>query len=375
MMSPRRYLGVFFVTLLIAASAVTAFNYAVDPYLVFGSARVDGFNAIKVDVNSRVRTAKVYQPESGVWDTLIAGNSRVEMGIDPDHRCFAAAGWHVYNVGIPGAGVRQQIAYALNIAYQQPVERVFLSVDFVDFLVGAGTPPPERGSSRTGAGSLRFLFDGSENPDRSWASLRDRYTALLSLDALVSSIRTVLLQSPGQPTRDGSGFNPANDFARAVELEGPAALFRQKLATLEARYAQPYGLRYSDGSASEEFEALAQFLDIAAAEDIEVTIFTNPFHEAFWALLERIGLRDLHAEWLLMIEDTLRASAADVAFWEFSMDSPFIHEAVPPPGARSGPLAWFWEPAHYRRELGDLMVETMLSDQCGTERRFGRKRL
>lgn len=375
MMSPRRYLGLFSVTVLLAALSVGGFNFLVDPYLVFGSARIEGFNDVKVDVNSRVRTAKVYQPESGAWDTLIAGNSRVEMGIDPRHSCFVDAGWNVYNVAIPGAGVRQQLAYALNIVYQQPVERVFVSVDFVDFLVGTGSAAPRRDATPSAAGSLRFLFDGAENPDRVTASLKDRYTALFSLDALVSSVRTVLLQSPAQPTRDARGFNPANDFARAVNVEGPAALFSQKLATLEARYAQPYGLRYRDGSVSTAFDALSQFLDIAASEEIEVVIFTNPFHEAFWGLLERIGLRSLHAEWLGMIEDTIRASSGNAELWEFSMDSPFIHEAVPPAGVRTGPLAWFWEPAHYRRELGDLMVEAMLSDQCGTERRFGRRRL
>jgi hypothetical protein len=40
---------------------------------------------------------------------------------------------------------------------------------------------------------------------------------------------------------------------------------------------------------------------------------------------------------------------------------------------RSGPLQWFWEPAHYRQELGDLMVDAMLSDTCATEIAFGRR--
>lgn len=372
-MSPRRYLAIFSVTLLVGGALAMLVNFSVDPYLIFGTARIEGFNDVKADINPRVRTTKVYQPETGKWDTLIVGNSRVEMGIDPAHACFENAGWHVYNIGIPGAGVRQQLAYALNVIYQQPVERVLLSVDFVDFLVPAGSAPPEPDASPAGAGSLRFLFDGEYNPERSLASLMDRYRALLSLDALISSVRTVLLQSANQPTRTRAGFNPANDFAHAIDVEGPQALFAQKLASLGSRYQRPVALHYRDGSPSVEFANLKQFLDIAARRDIEVIVFTNPFHVEFWRLLDRLGLGDMHEEWLDLVANTVRQSPGDVVLWDFSMDSPFIHEPVPPPGVRSGPLEWFWEPAHYRKQLGDLMVDAMLADLCGNEAEFGRR--
>jgi hypothetical protein len=58
-------------------------------------------------------------------------------------------------------------------------------------------------------------------------------------------------------------------------------------------------------------------------------------------------------------------------FWNFSGDSAYIHEVVPPRGVKSGPLHWFWEPSHYRRQLGNLMIEAMLADGCGTQDAFG----
>ena len=74
------------------------------------------------------------------------------------------------------------------------------------------------------------------------------------------------------------------------------------------------------------------------------------------------------------MEDLVRKHEdSSIIFWDFSGDSSFIHEAIPAAGVRSGPLQWFWEPAHYRRQLGDLMVNAMLSERCNADVAFGRQ--
>ena len=49
----------------------------------------------------------------------------------------------------------------------------------------------------------------------------------------------------------------------------------------------------------------------------------------------------------------------------------FTEESVPAAGVRSGPLRWFWEPSHYRSELGDLMLDTMLAGTCDADALIG----
>lgn len=372
-MTPRRYtilIALFFIGF---AACTVVINYLIDPYLMLGVERRRGLNQVKVAINEHVHLSKAYHPTFNNWDTLIVGNSRVEMGLDPRHRCFTSTSARVYNLGLPGAGLRGQLEYALNIIYAQPVRQVYLSIDFVDFLMREGRPASGVAINwSTNTGRLRYAFDGSGNDDYIWTSLVDHYRALFSLGALISSVRTVALQSLGQSDRDDHGFNPAMDFRASVAIEGPHALFSQKMQMLKEKYSQSWSLRYEDGSLSSDFSVLDRFLDVAEEKGVRVIMFTNPFHEQFWRLLKDEQLAEQHQEWLELIVDRLQKRGSDnVEFWDFSADSAYIHESVPGAGVKGDALKWFWEPAHYRRELGDLMLEAMINESCEQQRDFG----
>jgi hypothetical protein len=354
---------------------VAGVNYLIDPYGITGVSRIPGVNEYKSEINEHTRVLKRYQPLFSVHNALIVGNSRVELGISPDHACFHGAGMDVYNLGMPGAEVATQLAYALNLIYQQPVETVFLSVDFTDFVSTSENPRPGASARlETASEAFRFLVDEAENPDYRWTVLRDYFKSLFSLDALTASIKTLVLQRSSSADRDLAGFNPARDFAAAVEIEGPRALFDQKMTNLNRKYSRPWYFRDSQGQPNAAMDDLARFLDIATERGIKVYLFTNPFHQDFWALFRSQGHMSAYNDWMTAIRQLARQyPGGAVELWDFSADSPYIHEAVPEAGVLSGPLQWFWEPAHYRRELGDLMVETMLSESCDTEVAFGRK--
>jgi hypothetical protein len=374
-MSPRTYLARFAVFGAVFGIIVIALNWLVDPYAVFGTRRLAGLNQYKIDINNFTRLSKRYQARQAQYSALIVGNSRVELGINPAHACFRDQGWRVYNMGLPGAGIRTQVEYALNIMHQQPVERVFFSLDFTDFIAASplliDTGPALFDEQRN---RLEYLPDGERNPDYLWVLAEDYYKSLFTLGALSSSVITVVGQSPRGPDRDESGFNPARDFAEAVRLEGPNALFSQKMDELRRKYSRPWYLRDSAGRLDRSFEDIADFLGIAAARRVEVVFFTSPFHVSYWQLMEQQGLMPLYADWLDAIERlVLEQRGGAVSLWDFSQDSPYIHESVPRGGVKSGSLKWFWEPAHYKQELGDLMVEAMLSDRCGTQIVLGRK--
>ena len=78
----------------------------------------------------------------------------------------------------------------------------------------------------------------------------------------------------------------------------------------------------------------------------------------------------LYPEWRRQLVDKLKQGEA-VKLWDFSGDVAYRRETVPEPGAAGPPLDWFWEPAHYRRELGDLMLQSMLQDSCDLPTGFG----
>lgn len=374
-MNAKNYLLRTLIYALVGGCLVVGLNYSVDPYGITGMPRVPGFNEYKVEINEHTRVLKKYQPLLSSHNALVVGNSRVELGISPEHACFRRNRMTVYNLGVPGAGVGAQLAYALNLMYQQPISTVFLSVDFTDFIatdrqaITTAVAQTERQK-----GEFRFTAAGEYNADYPWAVMRDYIKSLFSLDALVASIKTIVLQSAASPDRDAAGFNPARDFGENVRVEGPRALFDQKMASLREKYSRPWYFRGSEGELHVAMADLDAFLDIAEAQGVQVYLFTNPFHDSFWELIRDHGHTSVYEDWMRSIDKLVRSHPdLVIEFWDFAGDSPYIHEPVPPAGVRSGPLEWFWEPAHYRRELGDLMVNTMLSERCDTEAVFGRR--
>lgn len=367
-MNARSYINRCLIYVVVFAAVVVALNYAVDPYGMTGAKRVPGFNQYKVDINSYVRLYKKYQSTSKDINALIVGNSRVEMGLDPEHACLIESGWRTYNLGIPGAGVRRQLQYALNLIYQKPVEKIWLSVDFTDFVIGdKGRYRPYLPLQNDSSIPLHYLASGQKNHGFGLTRAKDYYRALFSLDALVSSLRTLAMQ--GQPGTDRTemGFNPGRDTARALAIEGPAALFEQKMNALEKSYDRALFLREAQGDLASAFRDLADFLDIASARGIQVIVFINPFHQQYWDLLQRNSLLSLEREWREAVLDIVRQHGADnTQLWDFTLGAPYITEEVPPRGVKSGPLDWFWEPAHYRRTLGDLMLSSMEEAHCTT---------
>ena len=79
----RRYVTMFLLAACMAALGTAAVNYLVDPYGLFGVKQIEGFNARKPASAERVRVIKSYLAEQTRPRTVIGGNSRPEMGLDP----------------------------------------------------------------------------------------------------------------------------------------------------------------------------------------------------------------------------------------------------------------------------------------------------
>ena len=358
----------------VLSTVVILTNVVVDPFSVIGSPRYEGFNQSKVEINSRVRLSKAYQPLRANFQTLIVGNSRVEMGINPKHACLSLNEKSSYNLGMPGANVAYQAASALNLVYQKPIDTILISVDFTDFLVLSRRQAPSENVRIPNLDSTIFRANGSVNDDYRLHYLKDYYQSLYSLDAFISSVKTVLLQNSYATNRNDSGFNPAQDFFQTTSVEGAYALFSQKEEELESKYLSGWSLSYNNGQLSQDFAYLEEFLSRVTKRGIKVIVFTNPLHERFWELMGRAELMPQYSIFLNEVQSIiLRSGNQNVDFWDFSGDSPYIHEDVPKTGAAGEGLKWFWEPAHYKKELGDLMIESMFAEKCGVKQIFGQK--
>jgi hypothetical protein len=95
---------------------------------------------------------------------------------------------------------------------------------------------------------------------------------------------------------------------------------------------------------------------------VTVVLFINPYHVDYLLALERAGRWSQFDAWkreLARLADEL-----GVELWDFSELNSLSAEQEPAPGDKKTILKWFWEPAHYRMEYGDLMLSSMLQRPC-----------
>ena len=81
--------------------AVAGFNLAIDPYGLYGFA-VEGVNARKPESRTHILLAKQQRLIHAQPETVILGNSRADLGLDPESPYWPEEFGTVFNFAIPG---------------------------------------------------------------------------------------------------------------------------------------------------------------------------------------------------------------------------------------------------------------------------------
>ncbi len=364
------FLRIFVTTFLLVCILSAGFNYVVDPYGLFGTNRLAGFNDLKPAASERVRVIKPYMASRAKPKTVIGGNSRPEVGIDPQSKCWAEDQQPVFNMGIPGASFFMQTRYVQHAVDGSDARLVLLGLDFLDFLTDSSKFVQEIDWTRLGESFEGRLYPvekiGNHLPI-TFQKIKDIFNGLFSLITLQDSIITIASQkNTFSATRRKDGFNPGCDYQPIIHNEGQAVLFRQKNQEVSVRLRNSnLGLFDASGQRSVSLEALKLFLHWAKDRQIDVILFINPYHSDYLILIEITGNWPIFEEWKRQITNI--ADKYKILLWDFNTINQYSTESPPPPGNKQSELQWYWEPAHYRRELGDLMLASMLSRDCGAE--------
>ena len=365
----RRFLEICLVFLLSFLCFTAVFNYFIDPYGLFDTTRINGFNAVKPAAGSHVRIAKPYQVDSFAPRTIIAGNSRPEMGLNPDNDCWPEELRPVFNLGLPGASVYMQARTLQHAIAGNEVSLALWGLDFLDFLgshKADSNPakwPPFRASFED---RLRVNADGTENRNYPWKKLQDWFFVLFSLDTTKDSLRTLFAQGNHHASSiRRNGFNPALDYLDIIAWEGQGVLFQQKNQSVARMFSRTdLNLFHGNDQWSQEFESVRQLLMFTKKNNVKVILFINPYHADYLAALDLSGRWSQFEFWKRKLVEI--AEELDVELWDFSGINSLSTEPAPKPREKDTQLQWFWEPAHYRREYGDLMLTKMLKKFCNS---------
>jgi hypothetical protein len=345
------YLRLWAVAMLLLGAAIAGLAVGVDPWFVFGTPRLAGFNAVKPRAVAHSTLAKTYQLARVCGRTLLLGNSRVEVGLDPESPAWPESLRPVFNAGAAGAGPAFALATLERALAACPPRLVVAEVDFPDFLTAPEAPRP---------GAPAPPRDGLVTRLGDWAR------AALSLDALSDSFATLLAQhAPASPTLTPLGFNPLREYAREVAAHGYAPLFAEKLAdyAMQLRSAPEPVL---DAAHSAPLRILAALIRRAEARGAALVLFVPPYHASYLDLLRRSGRWETFLAWkrslAALVPDAGAAPldpaalAGQIRLIDFSADHPTLHEPVPPRGDTTTPMRFYWESGHFKPALGEAII-------------------
>jgi hypothetical protein len=356
-----RFLRVWVGSLVVAAVVVGAVNLLVDPYDVFGMPRIAGFNRLKPETKNHAMLAKTFQVDRGHPLTVLIGSSPVYIGLDAAAASWPAVMQPVYNYGIPGAYETSTNLRTLQEAISTGgVRNAVVFLDFQDFFSPEDPDPVLLEAERR----FRLRPDGTPNPDRRLQRATDMFLSLGTMGALLDSVATVALQR-GSDVLDLAPDGSANeaDFINAARDDGMYDLFAQK-DTFEAERARKVApIMAGWVGALPGIDVVAGIIALARAHDVKLTLVIAPHHvdalEFYW----RAGLwprvEQLKRELAAVAADPAEGLGSEVVLWDFLDYSAFNSEPVPPAGDRHTATRWFWEPTHFKKRLGDIMVERM----------------
>ena len=335
-------------SLLAGVLLTVLFVVVVDPYRLFRLVDVAGFNAVKPRPDHYQSQIKLAGARALRPALVLMGNSRVDVGIDPDSENLRAANRSAYNLAIPGtgAGTSREQFKQLRAAGAAPAT-MLLGVEFFDFLLNP---------------------DGVDAPDKplpsGLASHRWQIDTVFSLDALLDAAKTLRIQNdPDAGTMTGRGFNPLFDYLRFARRDGYHGIFLQRAQENARNFSlSPHGIANARSDSSSNWRSLSGLLDAAARENTEVHLIIYPYHAQLMAMMEQTGLWPVFEQWKLrLLREVARLNAdhpgARIVLWDFSGYGALQCERIPAKGDVVNGTRWYWEAGHFKSALGERMLE------------------
>ncbi|MBL8422636.1 MAG: hypothetical protein JNK06_03895 [Candidatus Accumulibacter phosphatis] len=352
------YLRLWSFALLATLAAAFALNYWVDPYGLYRTYR-DG--EWKPHAATQGALIKPYQVSMVQPRTVVLGNSRAEIGFDPDDMAWPRAFRPVYNLALPGSGTRTASRLLDHVFAANSPQLVVLGVDFMDFL----TAPDAQAEESAGIARLLVTPTGQPNRWRWLQMLHDGASTLLSLDAVVHSLNTLRLRGKADVAHlTFAGFNPSNDYRQIARQEGYFNLFRQRdTENLRAYQRRHKNLFLRNSRSSPAFDDVATILRTAGSQQVPVIVLIYPYHGHLLEILRTTGFWPLFEEWKRTLTDLVATEGrGNAVLWDFSGYHAFARERVPQHNDRTAEVRWYWEAGHFKSSLGHEVLMRIFGD-------------
>ena len=337
---------------------VSVFNYLVDPYQIYNTPAVAGFNNVKSDTWRVYKTVFLARQP---MDVAILGTSRAGS-LRPDHSVFSNK--KAVNLSIPGQPY-VETKMLIDLLDPQKTHQIIFGMDFF----GANTfmPLPTDFTTENYSEFRKYPLLASIS------TVRDSYkTVTLSLDTRHPSYIDEFFSKWKTETKSKPSEKnvPKNNGSQQI-----VPIYNQNHHNfIESEKAYLSGVYLPDPRCVFEFEhdnytdsPLKNFQAIlvrAYREAIDLRLFISPSHARQWEVIAAVGLRDKWEEWkrrLVRMNETEAAKAGKPPFpiWDFSGYNSITTEALPALHGGQTIMKNYIDSSHYTPYVGDLVLDRL----------------
>jgi hypothetical protein len=343
-----RYLRLLAVFILLLCAVLAGFNALIDPYGYFDPPKVSGVNEHPLGFNHRPLLAKSLAVSELRPATIILGNSRAEAAYDPQHRAIALQ--PAYNLAIGGAGLSTLHRYFLEALATGGLRQVILALDLTMFDPAANAPDA----------SLDTVLLNDANGNPAGAARQWRRLAFILLSGTASSDSWWSTTHQGKPVAiySRSGLrDEAYDIAQVAREGGPRQASRRVEASFLAGTLRDVESALFRESYATTLAALQEIVALSARHGIQLKLIINPIHARQNYALAAAGLWPLYETWKHDLVAATQRSPELVSLWDFSGVSSCTGESLPPDANAASAMRWYRESSHFRRVLGDRVLD------------------
>lgn len=300
-------------------------NVLVDPYYIFKTPLIKGFNAIKPDIKKQERLTKVleFKLHKNDIDTLFLGSSRVDYAINP-YYYDKITGKKAFNFGIKGSIISDSLEFVKLATYHNPhIKTIIVGID----LFGFGIPINNNNNNKPTSDKLYY------SPS---IKLSEIATVLLSYDALLSSFKTIDYNIHNN--------NDVDFDVRGIKIEKINYSSYDEAMSDLGLYINKYVFYRDFKLCDQKIDELRKIKKICDENNINLIVFINPTNFVY---LQGIKTSNNWGNYL-----TWKKKIAEITpFIDFSGYSNITTEKL----AKN--MVYYFDSNHYKSIVGDKLID------------------
>jgi hypothetical protein len=341
---------------------VISFNRFMDPYALYDGPRIDGININKPAFYTHIQIAKATTVRRLKPSAIVLGTSRANYGIDPLH-----PGWHakpVYNLALPAANIYENYRYLQHAHAIKPLKQVVLMLDFLMFNAASNGD-----KKKFDEHMLAVDLDGHPSGSNYYVIL-----VMASMDTFRMSIDTFFKRNISGFQAFKNNFRPyfpnglREPTYKRYEIQKGGGHHSAFMATERNYFSSSYHNFEFATEKRDNWQVYRQLVAMSYQQGIDLYIVISPSHARQFEVIAVKGLWEIFEQWkrqLIRIteQEAAKSGKAPLPTWDFSGFNHYTTEEVPPQGDANTEMKWYWESSHYKKELGDLVLDRIFDHQ------------